>query len=255
MTKEDVQKKGIDLSRLPEHIAVIMDGNGRWAKKRLLPRIAGHRSGVKTVDRIVTLCREIGIQALTLYSFSLENWSRPASEVNGLMKILQEFLKKELSRMLDQGIRFNTIGNIDSLPDFARDVVYDATQKTKKNNEMVLTLALSYGSRMEIVNAAKRLAKDVKERGLDPDAIDEKVFQSRLYTNDLPEVDLLIRTSGEIRISNFLLWQIAYTELYFTEKLWPDFQKEDLLSAVKVFQERERRFGKTGEQLVDGKAE
>ena len=242
--------KQIDINNLPKHIAIIMDGNGRWAKKRFLPRIAGHRAGVKTVDRIVTICRKIGIKALTLYSFSEENWSRPKNEINALMEILKRYLKKELDRMLKEDIRFNTIGTIDNLPLSAQKIIQDAKERTKNNEGMVLTLALSYGSRREIVDAVQEIASDIKKNKISVEDITLGLFQSYLYTKDLPEPDLLIRTSGELRISNFLLYQIAYAELYFTDLLWPDFKEDDLLKAVIEFQKRERRFGMTGEQIT-----
>ncbi len=238
----------IDISRLPVHIAIIMDGNGRWANKRYLPRIAGHRAGVKTVDRIVTICRQIGVKALTLYSFSEENWSRPRDEINALMEILKRYLKKELDRMLKENIRFNTIGNIESLPPSAQNIIQDAKDRTKNRDGMILTLALSYGARREIVDAAKEIALTVKNNKLSVEDITPQLFQSYLYTKNLPDPDLLIRTSGELRISNFLLYQAAYTELYFTDILWPDFKEDDMLTAIIDFQKRERRFGMTGEQ-------
>ena len=242
--------KQIDINSLPKHIAIIMDGNGRWAKKRFLPRIAGHRAGVKTVDRIVTICRKIGIKALTLYSFSEENWSRPKNEINALMEILKRYLKKELDRMLKEDIRFNTIGTIDNLPSSAQKIIQDAKERTKNSKGMVLTLALSYGSRSEIVDAVREIASDIKKNKISVEDITPGLFQSYLYTKGLPEPDLLIRTSGELRISNFLLYQIAYAELYFTDLLWPDFKEDDLLKAVIEFQTRERRFGMTGEQIT-----
>lgn len=239
----------IDTMRLPMHIAVIMDGNGRWAEQKGLPRVEGHRIGVTRVDEIVTTCRKLGIDALTLYSFSLENWSRPSDEVSTLMGILKKYLIKELGRMLKENIRFNTIGNVDDLPDFVREVVFDARRKTKDNTGMTLTLALSYGSRDEIIRAAKKLAKDVENRLVRVEQIDEEKFSSYLDTSSLPPPDLLIRTSGELRISNFLLWQIAYTELYFTDKLWPEFRSADLIKAIHSYQSRERRYGKTRAQV------
>ena len=242
--------KQVDINNLPKHIAIIMDGNGRWAKKRFLPRIAGHRAGVKTVDRIVTICRKIGIKALTLYSFSEENWSRPKNEINALMEILKRYLKKELDRMLKEDIRFNTIGTIDNLPSSAQKIIQDAKERTKNSKGMVLTLALSYGSRSEIVDAVREIASDIKKNKISVGDITPGLFQSYLYTKGLPEPDLLIRTSGELRISNFLLYQIAYAELYFTDLLWPDFKEDDLLKAVIEFQARERRFGMTGEQIT-----
>lgn len=252
MTTDDITSK-IDKSRLPKHIAIIMDGNGRWAKSRRLPRIAGHRAGVKTVDRIVTYCRELGIKALTLYSFSSENWSRPEDEVGALMKILKEYVVKELNRMLKEDIRLNVIGRFNDIPSFAREAVADAMQKTAENKGMVLNLALSYGARDEITRAVKNIGRDVREGLLHVDDIDENKISSYLDTKDLPDPDLLIRTSGEERISNFMLWQIAYTELYFSEKLWPDFDAQDMAEAILTYQTRERRYGKTTEQLAGKK--
>lgn len=240
----------IDLSRLPRHIAIIMDGNGRWAKKHFLPRVEGHRQGVKTVDRIVTLCTEMKIEALTLYSFSEENWNRPLPEVNALMKILDQYLNRELERMMHENIRFNTIGHIDELPTAIQDLVRYAENKTRENTGLVLTLALSYGGRQEILDAVRTIARQVRDGEISLDEIDFPLLSRSLTTHDLPEPDLLIRTSGELRISNFLLYQIAYTELHYTHVLWPDFKEDDLLSAVIDFQKRERRFGLTQEQIV-----
>jgi undecaprenyl diphosphate synthase len=235
-------------ARLPKHIAIVMDGNGRWAQARSLPRIVGHREGVKSVDEIVTTCRKFGISALTLYAFSTENWGRTRAEVNALMRILREYLRKELYRMLQENIRFNTIGRISDFPDTIQSLISEVREKTKQNDGMVLTLALSYGARTEIIEAIQKLAHDVQHGLINPDHIDASLFENYLYTADLPDPDLLIRTSGELRISNFLLWQIAYTELYFTPVLWPDFRGNDLLQAIIAFQKRERRFGLTQEQ-------
>ncbi len=240
----------IDPKRLPHHIAIIMDGNGRWAKKNFMPRVEGHRQGVKTVDRIVTLCTEMHIEALTLYSFSDENWNRPRPEVNALMKILDQYLHRELDRMNRENIRFNTIGRIDELPVDIQKFIQHAEDYTRANDGLILTLALSYGGRQEILEAVKKIAKKVREGSLDIEDIDFPVLESCLSTHDLPEPDLLIRTSGELRISNFLLYQIAYTELHYTSVLWPDFSEEDLLTAIIDFQKRERRFGMTQEQIV-----
>ncbi len=226
-----------------------MDGNGRWAKKSILTRIAGHRAGVKSVDRIVTACREIGIKALTLYAFSDENWGRPSMEIKGLMRILKEFLIKETPRMMREDIRFNTIGKVEELPDFAQKIITETENKTRANKNMVLTLALSYGSRREIVEAARALAKRIAEGEMNVENIDQETFESELSTADLPELDLLIRTSGEYRISNFLLYQAAYAELYFSDTLWPEYNREDLVEAIIEFGRRERRFGLTGEQM------
>ena len=240
----------IDPKRLPHHIAIIMDGNGRWAKKNFMPRVEGHRQGVKTVDRIVTLCTEMHIEALTLYSFSGENWNRPRPEVNALMKILDQYLHRELDRMNRENIRFNTIGRIDELPVDIQKLIQHAEDYTRANDGLILTLALSYGGRQEILEAVKKIAKKVREGSLHIEDIDFPVLESCLSTHDLPEPDLLIRTSGELRISNFLLYQIAYTELHYTSVLWPDFKEEDLLTAIIDFQNRERRFGMTQEQIV-----
>ena len=241
----------IDSKRLPRHIAIIMDGNGRWAKKNFMPRVEGHRQGVKTVDRIVTLCTELHIEALTLYSFSGENWNRPRPEVNALMKILDRYLHRELDRMNRENIRFNTIGCIDELPSDIQKLIRHAEDYTRANDGLILTLALSYGGRQDILEAVKKIATQVREGSLAIEDIDFPVLESCLSTHDLPEPDLLIRTSGELRISNFLLYQIAYTELHYTRVLWPDFKEEDLLTAIIDFQKRERRFGMTQEQIVE----
>jgi undecaprenyl diphosphate synthase len=240
----------IDLTRLPGHIGIIMDGNGRWAKKRLLPRIAGHREGVKAVDRIVSHASRMGVKALTLYSFSMENWSRPRDEVNALMEILAEYLERELSRILSEGIRFNTIGHIEDLPLFAQDWVKRAMEETADGEGMVLTLALSYSSRREIADAAQNLAREVLAGKISPDDIDEGEISRNLYTADLPELDLLIRTSGELRLSNYLLWQAAYAELYFTDLYWPEFGEQEFEKAVLAFQSRVRKFGLTEDQVT-----
>jgi len=241
----------IDSKRLPRHIAIIMDGNGRWAKKNFMPRVEGHRQGVKTVDRIVTLCTELHIEALTLYSFSGENWNRPRPEVNALMKILDRYLHRELDRMNLENIRFNTIGCIDELPIDIQKLIRHAEDYTRANDGLILTLALSYGGRQDILEAVRKIATQVREGSLAIEDIDFPVLESCLSTHDLPEPDLLIRTSGELRISNFLLYQIAYTELHYTRVLWPDFKEEDLLTAIIDFQKRERRFGMTQEQIVE----
>lgn len=240
----------IDLKRLPRHIAIIMDGNGRWAKKKMLPRVEGHRRGVKTVDKIVTLCAKMHIEALTLYSFSDENWNRPRSEIEALMKILDQYLNKELERMMRENIRFNTIGRIHELPVSIQKLIRHVENITRSNDGLILTLALSYGGRQEVVDAVKKIAQQVQEGNLPIEDIDFPVLESNLYTHDLPELDLLIRTSGEKRISNFLLYQMAYTELHYTQVLWPKFTEDDLLKAIIDFQGRERRFGMIGDQIV-----
>ena len=240
----------IDRNRIPRHIAIIMDGNGRWAKKKSLPRVQGHWEGVKSVDRIVTLCRKLEIEALTLYSFSNENWSRPTVEINSLMKILDHYLHKELERMKNENIRFNTIGQIEELPAEIQKLLTSAKDYTKKCDGMTLTLALNYGGRQEILDAVQQVAKKVYSGELSTEDIDYSVFENFLHTNSLPELDLLIRTSGELRISNFLLYQIAYTELHYTKVLWPEFKETDLLNAIIDYQGRERRFGMTQEQII-----
>ena len=240
----------LDLTQMPRHIAVIMDGNGRWAKKNLLPRIQGHWEGVKTVDRIVSLCCKLDIEALTLYSFSDENWNRPPVEINTLMKILDHYLNKELERMKNENIRFHTIGQVEELPLEIQKLLAHAKNYTKNCEGMTLTLALSYGGRQEILKSVQQIANKVRTGELRVEDIDYSVFESFLQTNSLPEPDLLIRTSGEMRISNFLLYQIAYTELHFTKILWPEFKEEDLLHAIIDFQKRERRFGMTQEQII-----
>ncbi|MEE9258008.1 MAG: isoprenyl transferase [Nitrospinaceae bacterium] len=243
--------KQIDTTQLPHHIAIIMDGNGRWAKNNSLPRVQGHWEGVKSVDRVVTLCRKLDIEALTLYSFSDENWNRPPAEINTLMKILDHYLHKELQRIQRENIRFNTIGHIEELPEEVQKLIRHSREVTKENDGMMLTLALSYGGRQEILTAVKEIASRVRAGDLRVEDIDFQVFESCLFTHDLPDPDLLIRTSGEQRISNFLLYQMAYTELHYTDVLWPDFSEEDLLKAIIDFQNRERRFGLTQEQIVN----
>ncbi|MCL6268185.1 isoprenyl transferase [Flagellimonas myxillae] len=243
-TLEDVDKKN-----LPKHVAVIMDGNGRWAKQRGKLRVFGHENGVKAVRRTVENCARLQIEFLTLYAFSTENWNRPKLEVETLMKLLVASLRKELKTLNKNNIRLNTIGNIESLPSKAQKELAEVISKTAQNSGMTLTLALSYGSREEIKSAVKDIASKVKNNIISPENIDEAVINTHLYTHFLPDVDLLIRTSGEQRISNFLLWQIAYAELYFIDVFWPDFSEHHLVEAILSYQNRERRFGKTSEQL------
>lgn len=241
----------LDKENIPQHIAIIMDGNGRWAKKRLMNRINGHRKGMDAVKNVVLAASEFGVSYLTLFAFSSENWKRPPEEVRALMSLLGKYLKSELKLMMDNGIRLKAVGNLDKIPSKERAVLQDTMDKTSKNNNMVLNLALSYGGRGEIVAAARSMAENVQSGSLSPEDIDEESFSSNLLTSDVPDPDLLIRTSGEMRISNFLLWQLAYTELYFTETLWPDFSRDELIAAIADFQSRERRFGKTSDQLSD----
>ncbi len=239
-------RAGVAGNSLPRHIAIIMDGNGRWAMRRGMPRIAGHKKGADTVRLVTEECRAVGVKVLTLYAFSDENWGRPREEVGFLMDMLGSFLRSELAAMKKNGIRFRTIGRIERLPETVRAWIDRATTETAANTGMVLNLALSYGGRGEIVEAIKRLS----EAGMAMSDLTEDAFSARLDTAGLPDPDLIIRTSGEKRISNFLLWQAAYAELYFTDILWPDFKAEDLLRAILDYQGRQRRFGLTQEQLV-----
>ncbi len=237
--------------KLPQHIAIIMDGNGRWAQQRSLPRLAGHKQGVEAVREVVKACREKKIPVLTLYAFSRENWNRPKWEVKGLMQLLSRYLKTELDKLKKNGIHLRVIGNLDRLPEKLRLDVLNAVEQTKENRGMILNVALSYSGREEIVEAAKKLAQEVFDRRLTPEEITEEVFERYLYTHGLPDPDLLIRTSGEYRLSGFLIYQTAYTELYITPTLWPDFRKRHLLAALQEFGRRERRFGLTGEQVQE----
>ncbi|HUK57284.1 MAG TPA: isoprenyl transferase [Nitrospiria bacterium] len=233
----------VNRARLPRHVAIIMDGNGRWAEMRGLPRIAGHREGIRSVRDAVTVCRELGIYALTIYAFSVENWQRPQDEVNELMTLLEGYLQKEMASLMEHRIRFKTIGQIHRLPASVAHWIRAAESATLSNEKMVLTIALSYGGRAEIVEAMLRLYDDLQKGLFTREAVDEALVGQYLNTADLPDPDLMIRTSGETRISNFLLWQMAYTELYFTPTLWPDFRRRDFLEALIDYQQRERRFG------------
>ena len=241
--------QNIDATRLPKHLAIIMDGNGRWAKQQGLLRALGHESGTKSVKVIIEATAKLGIEFLTLYAFSTENWNRPKLEVETLMRVLINSLKKELTTLQKNNIKLTAIGNLEQLPKSAQKELLDVIEKTKGNSKMTLTLALSYGSRDEIVNAVRNICSKVKNNIISIDSIDDSIINEHLYTQNLPDVDLLIRTSGEHRISNFLLWQIAYAELYFTDILWPDFKEQDLYEAIISYQKRERRFGKTSEQI------
>jgi len=240
----------LDADKLPGHLAIIMDGNGRWAQQRMLRRIVGHQRGAETVKMVVEQAHLLGIKHLTLFAFSSENWSRPAIEVRALMTLLKKYIRAETARMMRKNIRYNVIGNRDDLPDDVNQALTDAIAETAGNTGMVLTLALSYGGRQEISHAAARLARDVASGRLKADDVTVDIFGSYLDTGGLPDPDFLIRTSGEMRISNFLLWQLAYTELYFTEINWPDFTINELHKALADFQARERRFGKTGDQIA-----
>ncbi len=244
----------IDRKKLPRHVAIIMDGNGRWAKKKALSRIRGHLKGVNAVREIVTACREWGIKVLTLYAFSIENWKRPAKEVNALMGLLKEYLEKECEEMIQNNIRLNAIGRIKDLPSEVQAILQETKKKTEHCTGMILNLALSYGGRSEILHAVQGVISDFQKEEIKPEEITVQRFSQYLWTRGLPDPDLLIRTSGEFRISNFLLWQIAYTELYVTDTLWPDFNRKEMAKALADYQSRERRFGLTSEQL-NGKEE
>lgn len=244
-----MKENTINPDTLPKHLAIIMDGNGRWAKQKGFLRTIGHENGATAVKRTVEQCARLGIPYLTLYAFSTENWNRPKFEVDMLMKLLVKALKKEVKTLQENNIKLNAIGNLDLLPTAVRKELTEVLDKTKNNTRLTLSLALSYGSRNELIEAVKVISDKVKNNIISSDAIDESVINKHLYTHNLPDVDLLIRTSGEQRISNFLLWQIAYAELYFCEVLWPDFSNKHLLEALQAYQNRERRYGKTSEQI------
>nr|WP_106784252.1 isoprenyl transferase [Lysinibacillus timonensis] len=228
---------------LPSHIAIIMDGNGRWAKKRSLPRIAGHHEGMKTVRKIARFADDLGVKALTLYAFSTENWKRPKKEVEYLMSLPEQFLNSFLPELMERNIKVVTMGHKDGLPNHTQSILNIAMEKTENNTGLILNFAMNYGSRAEIVNAMKEIIKEVKDGNLTIDKIDEETVNQYLMTSNLPEPDLLIRTSGEVRLSNFMLWQLAYTEFWFTETLWPDFDEETFMDAIKAYQKRNRRYG------------
>jgi undecaprenyl diphosphate synthase len=244
-------KEQIDLTILPSHIAIIMDGNGRWAKEQGQDRLFGHYNGVESVRNIVEGCAELGVGYLTLYAFSTENWDRPEDEVNGLMELLVDTIRNEVETLNKNNIRLHVIGNLKMLPEYARNEMQEALEMTSKNTGLNLIMALSYSSRWEIVNAVQNIASDVKEGKLNADEVTAKTFERYLCTSNIPDPQLMIRTSGEYRISNFLLYQLAYSELYFTNTRWPDFRKENLYTAILDFQGRERRFGKISEQVKD----
>jgi undecaprenyl diphosphate synthase len=239
----------IDKTNLPRHIAIIMDGNGRWAQNHSLGRIAGHRKGAESVRKVVEACRAIGISYLTLYAFSSENWSRPEKEVSALMTLLEKYLKSEVKVMMKNNIRLRTIGDTAALPEKVRAVLRDTIEKTAGNTAMTLVLALNYGSHDEILLAVRKLVEQALQGKIGTSDITDERFQECLYTKDMPDPDLLIRTSGEYRLSNFLMWQTAYTEFYFTDTLWPDFREEQLIEAILEFQRRERRYGMTSDQV------
>lgn len=242
-------KERLDLHNLPRHIAVIMDGNGRWAKRQGAARVFGHRNAIQAVRETTEGCAEIGIEHLTLYAFSTENWNRPKAEVNALMELLVSTIRKEIGTLQKNNVRLNHIGNLQELPGGCQKQLLEAIEQTQNNTGLTLTLALNYSGRWEILQATQKLMQAVKEGKLQPEALTQQLFEQQLNTHDMPEPELLIRTSGEMRISNFLLWQLAYTELYITDVLWPDFRREHLYEAIVSYQQRERRFGKTSEQI------
>jgi len=246
--KRLIRSKGrefnLDLKKLPRHVAIIMDGNGRWASQRGLPRIAGHRAAIESVRDVVKACGELGLEVLSLYAFSVENWMRPASEVKALMGMLRELIIKEINELKVNNVKLMAMGRISDLPEAVREELENGIEVTASNTGLILNLALSYGGRSEIVDAVKKLASDLLKGFISPDEINESKFSEYLYTSHLPDPDLLIRTSGEMRVSNFLLWQIAYTEIWITDILWPDFRREHLFEAIRDYQRRERRFGK-----------
>ncbi len=243
-------KEQIDTTRIPKHIAVIMDGNGRWAKEQGKPRIFGHQSAIQSVRDVTEACAELGVKCLTLYAFSTENWKRPLDEVNGLMKLLGQAIRSEVPTLNKNNIRLNAIGAIQQLPKATLALLQNALEETQNNTGLVLTIALSYSGRWDLTEAARTLAREAQAGRLDPETITQDTLGAALSTADLPDPELLIRTSGELRISNYMLWQLAYAELYFTNTYWPDFRKDDLYQAVLDFQHRERRFGKTSEQIL-----
>jgi undecaprenyl diphosphate synthase len=245
----------IDLQKLPWHIAIIMDGNGRWAQQHAMGRIAGHKKGAESVRLTVRACREIGIKVLTLYAFSTENWLRPSGEVKALMRLLEEYLRSEIQEMLENGIRLTTIGDTEALKKPMKTILRETIAKTAHNHDMILNLALNYGGRDEIVGAVQDLLNDIRRGTLADQEVTKDLFSRYLDTAGLPDPDLLIRTSGEYRISNFLLWQSAYTEFYYTDVLWPDFNRDELFRAITEYQRRERRFGLTSDQIHGGRQE
>lgn len=251
MELKDQLMQQIDRERLPQHIAIIMDGNGRWAKERGKQRLFGHQSAIQSVREVSEASAEIGVKFLTLYAFSTENWNRPLAEVSGLMSLLAQTIKNEVSTMNKNSIKLNAIGDLKSLPKANYDQLMQAIADTSHNTRMTLTLALSYSGRWDLTQASRRMAEDVAQGKLQPDAVNDTMISSYLSTAGMPDPELLIRTSGEERISNFLLWQLAYSELYFTQKYWPDFRKADLYEAILNYQHRERRFGKTSEQVTN----
>jgi undecaprenyl diphosphate synthase len=241
--RSEIEHNSIDATRVPKHIAIIMDGNGRWAKKRNLPRIAGHGEGMKVVKKVAKYSNKIGVEVLTVYAFSTENWKRPKTEIDFIMKLPEQFLTSFLPELMEEEIQVRVIGDMNHLPKHTREAVEKAVEQTKNNKRLILNFALNYGSRVEILNAVKGISEEVKNNNIALDDINEDLFSNYLLTKDIADPDLLIRTSGELRISNFLMWQIAYSELWFTDVLWPDFNEVHLAGAIKDYQQRKRRFG------------
>ena len=246
---QKINKNNTIIDSIPKHVAIIMDGNGRWAKERFLPRLAGHREGINSVRDITRICGKIGVEYLTLYTFSKENWKRPPAEVSALMTLLLRTIKKEIKGLHENNVKFNVIGDLEMLPTSTKNGLQEGVTLTSKNTGLNLSLALNYGSRQEIIKAVQCLAREVRDGFLKPEEIDEELFSSNLYTKVIPDPDLMIRTSGESRLSNFLLWQSAYTEIYMTNIYWPDFREEELMKAIKNYQNRERRYGKVSDQV------
>jgi undecaprenyl diphosphate synthase len=235
----------VDKNNIPKHVAIIMDGNGRWAKKRNLPRTAGHRQGIKVVEKIVEAAAKLGVKVLSLYAFSTENWNRPKREIDMLLAALANFLRHDANRLIKNNIKLQVMGDLDKLPASLNNMLFDVQEKSSTNSGLIVNLALNYGSRFEIVRAVKNIVDEAKKGNIDSATLDEDKFSQFLYTRGLPDPDLLIRTSGEVRISNFMLWQLSYAELYFSKKFWPDFTQKDFEKAIKEYERRERRFGKT----------
>ena len=246
---QKINKNNTIIDSIPKHVAIIMDGNGRWAKERFLPRLAGHREGINSVRDITRICGKIGVEYLTLYTFSKENWKRPPAEVSALMTLLLRTIKKEVKGLHENNVKFNVIGDLEMLPTSTKNGLQEGVTLTSENTGLNLSLALNYGSRQEIIKAVQFLAREVRDGFLKPEEIDEELFSSNLYTKVIPDPDLMIRTSGESRLSNFLLWQSAYTEIYMTNVYWPDFREEELMKAIKNYQNRERRYGKVSDQV------
>lgn len=255
ITSEDKEQQSLLKKNfsLPKHIGIIMDGNGRWAEQRNLNRLEGHRVGIESVRDIVKTSSQLGIEYLTLYSFSIENWNRPAEEVNGLMQLLEYYLRKEINDLHKNNVRINTIGKTTSLPLVVQNLLFEGIEKTKHNTGLILTLALSYSARWDIVRAAQLLAMDYKLGKINPEDINEKNFSKYLSTKDLPDIDLLIRTSGELRLSNFMLWEMAYGEIYISEKYWPDFRRDELYKSIQSYAGRERRYGRISKQVANSR--